>query len=57
MSGGRGLAAAKAARPVCLSDGLEPAYFVEKLADVAFGDVFGGPPTITRWAIVDPGPF
>ena len=30
---------------------------VEKLADTAFGDLFGGPRTITRWAIVDPGPF
>ena len=30
---------------------------VEELADASFGDVFGGPRTITRWAIVDPGPF
>jgi len=30
---------------------------VEKLADGSFGDVFGGPRTITRWAIVDPGPL
>jgi hypothetical protein len=33
------------------------AYFVEKLADASFGGVFGGPPTITHWAIVDPEPF
>jgi hypothetical protein len=33
------------------------ACFVEKLADASFGDVFGGPRTITGWAIVDPGPI
>jgi len=39
------------------SEGPELADSVEKLADASFGDVFGGPRTITRWAIVDPGPF
>jgi len=38
-------------------DRLFLAYFVEKLADASFGDVFGGPRTITGWAIVDPGPI
>jgi len=37
--------------------GQQLADSVEKLADASFGDVFGGPRTITRWAIVDPGPF
>jgi hypothetical protein len=41
-------------RPI---EGRELADSVEKLADASFGDVFGGPRTITRWAIVDPGPF
>jgi hypothetical protein len=30
---------------------------VEKLADISFGEIFGGPRTINRWAIVDSGPF
>jgi hypothetical protein len=37
-------------RPDCLDS-------VEKLADVAFGELFRGPRTVTRWAIVDPRPF
>jgi hypothetical protein len=30
---------------------------VAQRTDAAFGDVFGVPPIVTRWAIVDPGPF
>ena len=30
---------------------------VEKLADVAFGELFRGPRTVTRWAIVGPRPL
>jgi hypothetical protein len=33
------------------------AYFVERLADTRSGDIFEGRLTMTRCAIVDPGPF
>jgi hypothetical protein len=39
------------------SERTKPTDSVEKLADASLGNVFGGPRTITRWAIVDPGPF